>query len=260
MKKLSEAGAADFAILLDRFRGLAGFTCAREAAEALVAIVYDHFRDSLVLLRLFATVPFTGLPLPEREFVNRRAEAAGIAQRITDRTPILTWLASRGESADWQVRERSQRFRCIPLTSGDFVASLSMLSAQFRAMSFGPGLVDQWEAAFAGACPGRYTGTLRIRNAASDRDEEGRMIVPVQEFVTAHRVTTVLGFGESYGGHPGLLTLFAFTNETIERSVAEPLALLLAAYRDVTERFMAEGRVFSDIINKGGREDAGNHH
>ena len=245
MKRLSGAGADDFAILLNRVRGLGGFPCARDAAQAFVTIIYEHFRESLVLLRLFATVPYGELPLPEREFVDRRAEAAGIGHLVTGRTPILTWLGSRGENADWQEREKSQRFRCIPLASGTFVASLSMLSAQFRAISFDPDFVDRWEAAFAGAGAGRYAGMLHVVDAAADRDEQGRMVVPMQEFVAAHRVRTVLGFGESYGSHPGLLTLFAFANETIGRTAAEPLALLLAAYRDFTEEMAARGHVFA---------------
>lgn len=244
MNRLSEACSNDFATLLDRVRALGGFACARDAAQAFVTIIHDHFRESLVLLRLFTTVRCGELPLPDREFVARRGDAAGIAHLLSDRTPVLTWLGSRGKNADWEEREKSQRFRCIPLASGAFVASLPMLAAQLRCISFDLNLIDKWETAFAAGEAGRYAGMLHIRDAAMDRDEQGRMIVPMQDFVVPHRVRTVLGFGENYGNHPALLTLFAFANEHVGQHTAAPLADLLKAYRRITENLVAEGHIF----------------
>ena len=244
MKRLSEAHAADFAMLLDRVRALGGFACAREAAQAFVTILYDHFRESFVLLRLFTTVRYDELPLPERQFVDRRGNDAGIAHLIDDRTPVLTWLGSRGEHADWQERQKSQRFRCIPLASGAFVASLSMLAAQLRSMAFDPALIDSWDTAVVAGGADRYAGLLHIRDAASDRDAQGRLIVPMQEFVALHNVRTVLGFGTGYGNHPTLVTLFAFTNETLDREAMAPFAALLQAYLTLSQGLVAQGRVF----------------
>jgi hypothetical protein len=70
------------------------------------------------------------------------------------------------------------------------------------------------------------------------------MIVPKQEFVAASGVKTTLGFGSGYAGHPTLVTLFAFTNETLKRPAVEPLAHVLEAFISSTEEMVANDRFF----------------
>ena len=103
-------------------------------------------------------------------------------------------------------------------------------------------------AEFRVAATGRadqYRGQLCITDAGIDRDSQGRLIVPKQDFVAANGVKSVLGFGCGHVRHPSLVTLFAFTNEIVERSAVEPLAALLDSYRDGTEELLRHGRVFT---------------
>jgi len=76
------------------------------------------------------------------------------------------------------------------------------------------------------------------------KDSQERMIVPKQEFVTANGLKTTLGFGSGYASHPTLVTLFAFTNETVERSAVKPITNLLEAFTSSTESLVGKGRFF----------------
>ncbi len=71
------------------------------------------------------------------------------------------------------------------------------------------------------------------------------MIVPKQDFVAEHGVKTTLGFGSGYARHPALVTLFAFTDETVARPEAEPVAGLLEAFIAATEPLAGEGCFFA---------------
>jgi hypothetical protein len=221
------------------------FASVEEAAQAYVGMLYDGFEESLILLRLFITVSYGDLPATDRQFVDKRADELGITHHMEARTPILTLLGTRGRRAEWNDRQKSKRYRCIPLVSTEFVASLPMLSMQLRSMAFDLNLIDVWEeAVIAKGRADMYRGMLYIRDAGCDRDEHGRMIVPVQEFVVANNVKTVLGVGSGYANHPALLTLFAFTNEIINKREARPLATQLDAFKSLSGELVGQGCVF----------------
>jgi len=246
-KRLSEASDADFEELLQEVWGMGGCGCAHEAAQRFIDLLYGQFSASLVLLRLFITVRYDQLPEVDRLFVDGRGRETNTSHLIHAATPIFTLLGTRGERPEWNDRRASSHFRCIPLASTAFVASLSMLSRQFESVGFDLGLIDDWEAKVASTGRAdRYRGTLYIGDAGTDRDSQGRMIVPRQDFVAASGVRTTLGFGSGYTCHPALVTLFAFTGESIERSVTEPMAALLDIYRDVTEELVRHGRIFGE--------------
>ncbi|HEY6871513.1 MAG TPA: M24 family metallopeptidase [Geobacteraceae bacterium] len=246
-KPLSKATAGDFEQLLVRVQTIHGCASAQEAAQRFIDTVYETFCESLVLLRLFITVSYDRLPEKDRLFVNGRGRDTNTSHLIHGATPVFTLLGTRGKRPEWDHRRNSQHFRCIPLASTVFVSSLSMLSRQFESVGFDLGLIDTWETGVAAT--GRadqYRGMLYIRDAGIDRDSQGRMIVPKQDFVADSGVKTTLGFGSGYARHPTLVTLFAFTNETMESSAVEPMAALLDVYRDVTEELVRQGRLFPE--------------
>jgi hypothetical protein len=247
-KTILEVTASDLADLLDKVRQLGNFETAEEAAQAFVGTLYRYFQRSTVLIRLFTIVPYSQLAEADRQFVNRKGAEIETASLITETTPVFTLLGTRGRKPDWNDRRSSQHFRCIPLASTAFVSSLSMLSRQFRSVGLDPDLIDNWEVAVS-ACgrADQYSGMLYIRDAGEDRDEQGRMIVPKQDFVAANNVRTVLGFGRGYADHPTLVTLFVFTDEFIEKSSIVPLGSLLDAYMAFSADLVRQGNVFSQF-------------
>lgn len=244
-KRLSEATIADYEELQAVIRDVGGCPCAQEAAQRFVDALYERFSGSLLLLRLFMILPYAELPEEDRRFVDGRGRETNTSHLIHGATPIFTLLGSRGEQPEWNDRRASTHFRCIPLASSAFVSSLSMLSRQLESVGFDIGLIDAWEAKVAST--GRadqFRGVLYIRDAGSERDSQGRMIVPKQDFVAGSGVKTTLGFGSGYVSHPTLATLFAFTNETLEISAVEPFENALEAFISSTEELVTKRRFF----------------
>lgn len=248
MASLSCTTVEDFLELAEQTRSLGPFACAQDAAQALVDLVYERLGNSIVLLRVFTTVLNSELSAEDRELVRQKCEERDVTRALHGRTPVLTLLGTRGRKPDWNHRERSQRFRCIPLVSTTYVAALPMLAAQLRSMRFDLDLIDRWEQQVAplGHADG-HSGMLYVRDAALDRDEEGRSVVPAQAFVTNNAVRTVIGCGTGYSCHPALATLFVFTAEHLERPRVEPFSLLLQAYKAMSEPLVAAGSIFSGI-------------
>lgn len=246
IKKISDATPGDFEYLLNMVKRTYAVDAAEKLAQAFVDTIYEYFQESLVLLRLFSSVPYAVLPVQDRQLVDKKANDSGTAHLYSDRTPILTLLGTRGKKPDWNERSKSQGFRCIPLVSSGYVASLSMLAMQFRKMNFDLGLFDDWEATII--TKGRadqFSGMLYVNNAGIEKDELGRMIVPRQEFVAENNVMTTLGFGGGYSNHPTIAILFAFTNEILSESMVKPFAILLDAYISISKEHVGNGRILS---------------
>jgi hypothetical protein len=245
MKRISEANPEDFESMPGSIKRLKGFDTAQELAQAMVGICYERFERSLVLLRLFLTVSFSALPANDRQLVYDKAEASGTTHLLKDSTPVLTLLGTRGRNPDWNERDKSRGFRCIPLVSSKYVQSLSMLAMQFKSMNFDFERFDDWEVSIAGAWRAdKYSGMLYINDAGRDKDDRNRMIVPRQEFVAEYGVKTALGFGGEYPNFPAIAILFAFTDEILTRSRAEPFARLLEAYLSISEELAGNGHIF----------------
>lgn len=247
MKKLSEANPSDFARLSNSTKKLSEFNSVDEIAQAFVDNIFECFQESLVLLRLFSSLPYSVLPPQDQQLVDKKAIDSGTSHLYWDTTPILTLLGTRGQKPEWNQRTTSQGFRCIPLVSSGYVASLSMLSMQFKTMNFDLALLDTWYTAIvANAHADEYTGMLYVNHAGMDKDELGRMVVPRQEFVTENNVKTALGFGSGYSDHPTIITLFAFANESLNKTAMEPFSALLQDYLSVSGVFLKSGRIFAN--------------
>lgn len=245
-KRLTEVTAVDCEELLVEVRKIDGSSCAQEAAQKFIDMLYGRFSKSLVLLRLFCTMRYDGLQEDDQRFVDGRGRDTDTGHLIHGATPIFTLLGTRGKRPEWNDRHASAHFRCIPLASTAFVASLSMLSRQFESVGLDLGLIDAWEEKVS--CGGRadmYRGMLFIRDSATDRDGQGRMIVPRQAFVLENGVKSTIGFGSGYSRYPTLVTLFAFTNEELTEQAMTPFASLLEGYITSTESLVGQGRFFA---------------
>ncbi len=244
-RRLSDATPADYDVLLEEMRRLAAGSCVQETAQEFVDRLYGRFGDSLVLLRLFITLPCDRLPEEDRRFVDRRGRDTHTSRLIHGATPIFTLLGTRGRKPEWNDRRASTHFRCIPLASTAFVASLSMLSRQLESVGFDLGLIDAWETKVASSRGAdRYRGMLHIGDAGADRDGQGRMVVPRQEFVVENGVKSVFGLGSGYPAYPSLVTLFAFTDEELAPDALAPCAGLLEHFITSTASLVGQERFF----------------
>jgi hypothetical protein len=215
------------------------------AAQAFASALYDRFPKTFLLVRLFANVRFDGLPECDRRLVEDKARAFGEPLPVPVATPVLALLGTRGRHPDWNVRQRSQRFRCLPLLSSRYVASLSMLCLQLEAMGLDLSTLDSWDTNVTDAGHAdQWAGWVHVANPAADRDRQGRMAVPAQDFVSTHGVKSVIGSGAGYKHHPTILTLFSFCAEPTDPALGGPIQGLVEAFRTVTEPLVQADSMF----------------
>lgn len=237
----------DIEDLLNETRNITNSDYLQDSAQKFMDRIFERFSDSLVLLRLFITLRYDQLTQEDRRFVGSRGLATNTSHLIHDGTPIFTLLGTRGEKPEWNDRKDSSLFRCIPLSSTAFIASLSMLSRQFECVGLDLDYIDTWETSVVSTgSANQFRGTLYIRDAATDKDAQGRMLVPKQDFVIANGVKSVFGFGSGYSNYPSLVTLFAFTKKDFAENALEPLTDLLEAFVTSTESLAGHERFFAE--------------
>ncbi|MBI2461353.1 MAG: hypothetical protein HYV61_07695 [Candidatus Rokubacteria bacterium] len=71
-----------------------------DAAQALATAEHTRFDESVVIARVFLTVPFDALPASNKAFVQKLAESAGAASGLKGSTPVLSLVGTHGREAD----------------------------------------------------------------------------------------------------------------------------------------------------------------
>ncbi len=101
MTTLREATLVDFKNLQDKIcDGVSAASSFEEAAQRYTATIYQEFKESIVLVRLFATVPYGKLPAQDKDFVDTSAAAKGISRLLHDQTLIISLLGTYGVESD----------------------------------------------------------------------------------------------------------------------------------------------------------------
>lgn len=227
-------------------QGLVGSTYLEEAAQRYTDVMYKEFADSIVLTRLFATIPYGRLPVANRTFVDKLAASAGISHLIRDQMLVLSLLGTRGKRATWNSRHDSEGHVGIPMASADFIDAIPMVSRLLKELGLGLDWIDSQDTEIVAKTIGRMAGVFHVRDAKTDVDYKNRKIIAAQDFVEAHGVKTVFGLGGSYlytGGNTFLVNI-VFTNETIEKRQVERFMTLLNTFKTATASLDASGKVF----------------
>src|SRR5262249_36694772 len=100
MSKISTATAGVLKTFSDRVnQGIAQSHCLEEVAQAFTDSMYEEFKDSIVLVRLFAAVPFQDLPESIQTFVKELAASKEILPLLRADTLVLTLLGTRGANS-----------------------------------------------------------------------------------------------------------------------------------------------------------------
>lgn len=215
----------------------------QEAAQECARLLYEEFQESIVLARLFITLPFRDLPARDQAFVTALARAKQIRPLLTDKTPVLSLLGTFGAQAAWNDRYQSHTHLGIPLVTANFVESIPMVARLMTDMGIGSDWFDKLEPDILVKNLGRAAGVFYVRDAKTWLDGRNRKIVSAQDFVTAHNIKTVFGLGGSYL-NGNFLTMIMFTRDTIEQSQAEAFMLLVNTFKTVTLRLVMDGMLF----------------
>lgn len=215
----------------------------QEAAQTCARLLYEEFTESVVLARLFVTLPFSDLPARDKTFVSALADAKEIKPLLNEKTQVLSLLGTHGAEAGWSDRHQSQGHLGIPLVTADFVESIPMVARLMSDMGIGSDWFDKFEPDILVKNLGRAAGVFYVRDAKTRLDARNRKVVSAQDFVAAHDIRTVFGLGGSYL-NGSFITIILFTRETIEQSQVESFMLLVNTFKTATLSFVMDGAIF----------------
>jgi hypothetical protein len=213
------------------------------AAQNCARMLYEEFQESIVLARLFVTLPFKDLPARDQAFIRALAGAKEIDSLLNEKTQVLSLLGTYGAKPAWSDRYQSQAHLGIPLVSASFVESIPMVSRLMTDMGIGTDWFDKLEADILVKNLGTAAGVFYVRDAKTWLDARSRKIVSAQDFVAAHDIKTVFGLGGSYL-NGSFVTMIMFTSETIEQSQAEGFMLLVNTFKTATLSLVMDGAIF----------------
>lgn len=214
-----------------------------EAAQELTTALHTQFQESVVLARVYFTVPFGVLPATNKAFVQNLAESAGAASDLKPATPVLSLIGTHGQEADWNDRRKSKGHVGIPLTSSAFVDAIPMISRLLKELGVPLDWVDTQDAEIVKKMD-RAAGLFFVENAAEATDHQGRKIIPAQDFVSGYNVKTVFGVGGGYAGGQ-IVVVVAFCRDLIPRASAERFVALRDAFKGNTSSLVETAKVFS---------------
>ncbi len=213
------------------------------ASQSCVETLYQEFKESLVLVRLYSTLPYGQLPQAEQKFGLRIAEANSVRPQLTDKTITLTLLGTAGVRPAWNDRLKSQGHLAIPLISAKFVQTLPMIARLMSDMGIGLAWLDSQNMDVVVDKLGKIAGIFYVADAATTVDHLNRKIVPAQDFVTANRIKTVFGVGGCYTN--GLfMSLIFFTRDMVTKEKVTEFMQLFTNIKMNMAHFVSAGRVF----------------
>lgn len=216
----------------------------QEAAQECARLLYEEFRESIVLARVFATLPFRDLSAPVKTFVTGLAAAKQLLPLLRDDTQVLSLLGTYGAEPAWGDRLQSRGHLGIPLLSASFVESIPMVARMMSDMGIGADWFDKLEPDILVRSLGRAAGVFYVRDAKTWLDRQNRKIVSAQDFVEAHDVKTVFGLGGSYL-NGSFVTVIVFTRETLEQSQVETFMSLVNIFKGATISLVMGGAIFA---------------
>jgi hypothetical protein len=243
MSKLSATPAETFNSWEARVQtSLRGCGSLEEAAQRCATMLYDQFRESLILARFYAVLPFGKLPLETRRFASEVATSRGAKESLEEETRVLTLLGTRGDVSSWNDRRTSRGHQAIPLVSAAFVEEIPMVSRMLKELGFPLEWVTDTSKAISTDTFGTIGGFFYVEDAETAVDQSGRKIISAQDFVTRYNVKTVFGTAGMYFRPRMLMTVIAFCRDTLDRST-------------MRQTFMPLGGVItnatSDIVRRG---------
>jgi hypothetical protein len=214
------------------------------ASQTFANTLYDELATSMVLLRVFATVPYGSLPNRERTFALEAARARGRGEEVQNETTVVTLLGTRGKRGGWNDRYLSKRHLAIPLTSASFIQTIPMVSRLMSDMGTGLEWVEKQHLNMVVKTTGRMARVLYVEDAATAMTADGFKVVPDQDFVEDHGVQTVLGLGGAYLNRT-IVAILLFTNELIPQDRVEKFMPLVHGFKVATMKVVMKGQFFS---------------
>ena len=246
MTLISKLSLEDLVDLQNKISGqVAGNTALEDAAQEYMSILYETLSESIILARLFATIPFEELPEPNKEFVANLAQSAGISELVKERTLVLALLGTRGAKPAWNDRRNSQGHVGIPLASSDFIDKIPMMSRLLKQLGAGLDWIDTNDTELVARTFKDMSGVFFVHDARTEVDNKGRKIIAAQDFVEEEKVKTVFGIGGCYLGTSLFFTTIVFVREFLDKNIVERFMLQANKFKTATLSLVDDRRIFT---------------
>jgi len=246
MPRISEYDLSSIRSLRERLaQETGGCSTLEGAAQKCASTLFEEFRESAALVRVFASTSFGRLPKRERDFVTRLATSRGASAEVEQRTPVICLLGTRGVRDRWNDRSRSESHLAIPLLSVSFVKTIPMVSRLMTELGTGIEWIEKQTTLIVVKSMGRMAQLLYVEDAATAETRDGFKIVTAQDFVATHRIKTVLGLAGSYPNGT-FLAIAMFTKDHIPQEHAEKFMPLVNTFKTATMPTVMEGRIFEE--------------
>lgn len=216
-----------------------------EAAQRFAGMVFEQFRESVVLARVYAITPYSRLPTPAREFARTAAASWNKRELLGEDTKILTLSGTRGENPQWNSRHTSRGHVAIPLISSAVEEHLPMVARMIKELGFPLDWVLGSSRAFSADTFGSLGGFFYVEDADSALDDAGRRIIPARDFVASYGVRTVFGTAGVYVRSRMIVTLIVFCRETLDRATLRQMFMPLGnVFTNATAEAVRKERLF----------------
>ncbi len=246
-KRLQDTSTIDIAqILFGQWRAAGQQKSLEDFAQTCTAMLYKEFSDSIVLTRLFFTVPFKNIPETNRVWVENLAKKTGVDHLLGPEVPILSLISSAGQEAEWNDRRQSEDHVGIPLVSSSFIQNIPMMMRLIAQVTGGLEWLDTKDYNLQKRLMGRFSGTFFVPHALYEKDHRDRHIIASQGFVEKYDVKSVFGIGGGYE-HGSFAVLLVFTRESLKKSTAISFLPAFNLFRSLTEQHAQSGTIFNDF-------------
>jgi hypothetical protein len=211
-----------------------------EAANRMVQYLYEYLTDeatgerSCALVRFYKTHAYGKLD-PELQ-----AFARGILGHAPESEDMkcLALLATAGEKAEWNSREKSVGHRAIPLPSESFVSEIPMISRLVSQFGLDVNAVIKPDPSLIANLEQKTYNAFHVSEAV------GSPYIPAQkDFVIAHGVQSVLGFGGMLSTGD-LFAVILFAKVHIPRATSDLATSLALRVKEAVQPFVA-AKVFA---------------
>jgi hypothetical protein len=147
-----------------------------DASQLFCEKIFNLFGESVLLVRVFLSVPFEELPEKNKVFVNNLLGAK--SNLLKPETKILSLIGTKGVLPEWNSRLKSKGHVGIPLISRDFIHEIPMMDRVLNqiGVSFGD---DRNRASQDKS----FSGLFYVKDSKSEVDELGRHVIANQKFV-----------------------------------------------------------------------------
>lgn len=214
----------------------------REAGGIFLERLLAELGESLVLGRLFGTIPFAFLPEREQAFARTIADQRKLSAELTGDTIVVTLLASRGRRSEWNDPSSSRRRLAVPVLNERSFDAIPLIGRLLGKTKLGESWSRKQDTLARVEAAGGMSQLLHLGDARTLRSSDGRMAVPDQDFVAEHDVRTVLVLGGSYL-NGSVIALVLFTNELLTEEQSAKFTPLVNTLKAATMKAVMAGRI-----------------